>query len=72
MIDGGQLQGLGVLNKRAKDFLDEFLRANTQVSINSNMAISTNWCPSPLSRFKLKFDVAIFTDQAASGVGAII
>ena len=72
MIHGGQLQGLGVLNKRAKDFLDEFLKANTQVSINSNMAISTSWCPSPLSRFKLKFDVAIFTNQAASGVGAII
>ena len=72
MIDGGQLQGLGVLNKRAKDFLDEFLKANTQVSINSNMAILTSWCPSPLSHFKLKFDVAIFTDQAASRVGAII
>lgn len=69
---GGQLQGLGVLNKRARDFLDEFLRANTQLSINSNMASPTNWCPSPLSRFKLNFDVAIFIDQAASGVGAII
>lgn len=29
MIHGGQLQGLGVLNKRARDFLDEFIRAKT-------------------------------------------
>ena len=30
------------------------------------------WCPPPASRFKLNFDVAIFSDYKCSAVGVII
>lgn len=72
VIHSEQLQGLGVLNKRARDFMEEFWRANNQLSINSNMADPTSWCPPPLSRFKLNFDATIFMDQVTSRIGAII
>lgn len=72
MMHGGQLRGPGILKKRARDFLDEFQRANTHLSLNSNMDGSTCWCPPALTHFKLNFDAAIFSNQAASGVGVII
>ncbi|XP_075659072.1 uncharacterized protein LOC142628932 [Castanea sativa] len=37
LTQGKQVQALGVLNKRAKDYMEEFRRAQTRLSINSTI-----------------------------------
>lgn len=72
MIQGKQMQTPEVLNKRAQDFIEEFRRANTQLSLPLTASNPTSWRPPPLSWFKLNFDASIFKELGATGVGAII
>ena len=72
LIQGKQVQALGVLNKRAVDFLEKYRRAQTRLSINSTTQHPCNWRPPPSFRFKLNFDVAIFKEDNTTGIGVII
>ena len=72
LIRGKQVQAPGVLNKRAIDFLEEYRRAQTRLSINSTTQHPCHWRPPPSARFKLNFDTAIFKEDDATGMGAII
>ena len=72
LIRGKQVQASGVLNKRAEDYMEEYRRAQTRLSINSTIQHPCNWRPPPSSRFKLNFDAAIFKEDDAIGMGAII
>lgn len=47
MILGKKLQELGVLNKRAKDLMEEFMLANTQISITLSVSKPMRWNPPP-------------------------
>ncbi|XP_075649789.1 uncharacterized protein LOC142620276 [Castanea sativa] len=72
LIHGKHVQAPGILNKRAADFLEEFRRAKTRLSSNSPTSSLCRWRPPPSSRFKLNLDAAIFKEDDASGMGAII
>lgn len=73
LIQGKQVQAPGVLNKRAEDYMEEYRRAQTRLSISSTIQHPCNWKPPPSSRFKkLNFDAAIFKEVDATGMGAII
>nr|XP_023894814.1 uncharacterized protein LOC112006735 [Quercus suber] len=72
ILHGGKLQSPTQLNKRAFDLLAEFRQAQEQLTIVSRTSTESRWCPPPISRFKLNFDVAIFPDLKCSSLGAII
>ena len=72
MIHGKQLQAPGVLNRRAKDYMEEFRRAQSRLVTRPLSLKPFNWRPPPLNCFKLNFDAVIFKDEEAFGFGAII
>ena len=72
IIHGGVLQAPNLLNKRAEDFLTEFYQAQVHLGTTTTTENENNWQPPLVSKFKLNFDVAVFTDLECSGMGVII
>nr|XP_023915286.1 uncharacterized protein LOC112026812 [Quercus suber] len=72
VVFGGLLQEPGALIGRARCLLAEFVEARTHLAIPESLAHSQRWQPPVGSRYKLNFDVAVFSDISASGVGVII
>ena len=72
MIHGKSVQAPGILNKRAADYVQKYRRAQTQLYSYSPTSSPCRWSPPPSSRFKLNFDAAIFKENDAMGMGAII
>ncbi|XP_030939482.1 uncharacterized protein LOC115964280 [Quercus lobata] len=72
LIHGKQLQEPGILNRRAEDYLAEFRHAHSRLVTTPPSSNLISWRPPPPNRFKLNFDAAIFKEEDASGVGAII
>ena len=72
MIHGKQLQVPGVLNRQAKDYMEEYRSAQSRLATRPLSVNPISWRPPPLNRFKLNLDAAIFKDEEASGFGAII
>ena len=72
IIHGKQMQALGALNRRAKDYMEEFRSTQSRLATHSLRSNQTSWRPLPLTCFKLNFDAAIFKEEEASGFGAII
>ncbi|XP_075674895.1 uncharacterized protein LOC142644101 [Castanea sativa] len=60
------------LNKRAKEFLDKYRKAQVVLTPSNGISGSCVWHAPPAEEFKLNFDVAVFSDQHNSGFGAII
>ena len=69
---GGVLQAPKLLNKRAEDLLAKFHQAQVQLGTASTAENANNWQPPPVSKFKLNFDAAVFTELECSGMGVII
>ena len=72
MVFGSKLKDPKWLNKREKEFLDEFHQAQGQLRIPVSCPSDSVWHPPPDSAFKLNFDVAVFSKLSCSGVGAMI
>ena len=72
MVYGGKLKDPRWLNKRAKEFLEDFHHALGQLRIPAICPSDNVWHPPPESAFKLNFDVVIFSELNCSRVGAMI
>ena len=72
MVYGGKLKDPRWLNKRAKEFLEDFHHALGQLRIPAMRPSDNVWHPPPESAFKLNFDVVIFSELNCSRVGAMI
>ena len=72
MVYGGKLKDPRWLNKRAKEFLEDFHHALGQLRIPVIRPGDNVWHPPPESSFKLNFDAAIFLELNCSRVGAMI
>ena len=67
LVHGKQMLALGVLNKRAEDYMKEFQNAQSRLVTRSPCLNLISWRPPPPNRFKLNFDAAIFKDEEALG-----
>ena len=72
VVFGGKLKDPKWLNKRAKEFLDDFHQAQGQLRIPVICLGDSVWHPPSNSVFKLNFDIAVFSKLSCSGVGAMI
>ena len=72
VVHGGQLKEPGWLNRRAKEFLDEYKKAQDTLMITNTLANRCVWQAPPSEEYKLNFDAAVFLDLQCSGFGAII
>ena len=72
LIHGKRLQELGILNRRAEDYLAEFRLAHSRLATSPPNSNPISWRPPPPNRFKLNFDAAMFKEEDASGFRAII
>lgn len=72
MVYGGKLKDPRWLNKRAKEFLEDFHHALGQLRILVIRPSDNVWHPPPESAFKLNFDVVIFSELNCSRVRAMI
>ena len=72
VVFGGKLKDPKWLNKRAKEFLDEFHQAQGQLRIPVSPPGDSVWHPPLDSSFKLNFDAAVFSELNCLGVGAMI
>ena len=71
-MHGGKLQNPATIIQRARDFLDEFKDAQTQLSASVCIDSVQKWRPPTKLAFKLNFDVAIFANSNSSSTGVII
>ena len=72
MVYGGKLKDPRWLNKRAKEFLEDFHHALGQLRIPVIRPGDNVWHPPPESAFKLNFDAVIFLELNCSRIGAMI
>lgn len=74
MAYGGKVKDPRWLNKRARDFLDEFHQAQEQLQapMSHSSATARVWQPTLDSALKLNFDAAIFSDLNCSRARAVI
>ena len=73
VVHGGRMKDLSSLNKRAKEYVDEFKQAQSNLSVLTQQQQNGDvWQPPSHSEYKLNFDVAIFSGLDKSGFGAII
>ena len=72
VVHDGQLKEPDWLNRRAKEFLNEYRKAQVTLMVTSTPAGSCVWQAPPSEEYKLNFDAAVFLDQQCSGFGAII
>ena len=74
LAHGGKVKDPRWLNKRAREFLDEFhqTREQLQTPMSHSDATTRAWQSPLIPTLKLNFDVAIFSDLNCSGAGAII
>ena len=72
MVHGGQIKNPCWLNRHATDYLDEYRKAQEQLVVSNTTSNGHHWKPPPQTMYKLNFDVAVFTEQQSSGIGAII
>ena len=70
IIHGEVLQAPKLLN--VEDLLAEFHQAQVQLGTASTAENANNWQPPLVSKFKLNFDAAIFTELECLGIGVII
>ena len=61
------------LNKRAKVCLEEFKRAQAQLTVQPRQQPNGEiWQPPPSEAYKLNFDAALFSDLGRTGIGEVI
>ncbi|XP_030930796.1 uncharacterized protein LOC115956614 [Quercus lobata] len=75
MVYGGCIQDPTRLVQRAKDFLQEYRDAQTQLSVQTSsgsMHHQVRWVPPSGSVYKLNVDATVFKGMKASGVGAVV
>ena len=72
VLHGSNLQEPTRLNARAKNYIDEYKGAQTQLEVPVSNGQPQAWQPPEGSVYKLNFDAAVFTDMATSGTGAMI
>ena len=72
VIHGGQLKEPGWLNRRAKECLGEYRKAQVTLMATNIPAGSFVWRAPPSEEYKMNFDAAVFSYQQCSGFGAII
>ena len=73
VVHGGRMKDSSSLNKRAKEYVDEFKQAQSNLSVLTQQQQNGDvWQPPSHSEYKLNFDVAIFSSLDRSGFGAII
>ena len=72
VVHGGQVQDPSVIIRRAKDFLEDFQRSQTRLSVQHRRAHPSTWLPPPTGHFKLHFDAAVFSNPPSTGYGAVI
>lgn len=72
ILHGGVIRDPGKLNQRARDYLEEFWVAQTQLGISGMIASVQAWRPPLGSLYKLKFDVAVFTNTNSTGFRVVI
>lgn len=67
-----QVQDPSIINRRAKDFLEDFRSSQIRLSAQHRSAHPSTWLPPLAGRYKLNFDAAIFSDPPFTGYGAVI
>lgn len=72
VVYGGKLKDPRWLNKRAKEFLEDFHHAQGQLRISVTCPGDNVWHPPPESALKLNFDAAIFSELNCSSVRAMV
>lgn len=72
LLHGGKIQNPTLLNKRARDYLDEFRGTQAQLAVSANSGSVQAWRPPTGSVYKLNFDAAVFASTRTSGVGVVI
>ena len=73
VVHGGKLRDPTSLNKRAEEYLEEYKRSQTQLTVSPTLQLSSEvWQPPPPSAYKLNFDAAVFSGLNRSGFGAIV
>ncbi|KAK9997130.1 hypothetical protein SO802_021816 [Lithocarpus litseifolius] len=73
VVHGGILKDPKCLNKRAEEFIQEFLQAQAQLRVSRIEQISSEvWQPPPPDVYKLNFDAAVFSGLGRTGIGVII
>lgn len=55
----------------ALDYLLEYHEGVVEVLMPS-LSLPVHWCPSPLNRYKINVNGAVFTSQKAVGIGFLI
>ena len=61
------------LNKRAEECIEEFTRAQTQLTVQPRQQPNGEiWQPPPSEAYKLNFDAALFSDLGRTGIGEVI
>ena len=72
IIHGGMLQDPSRLVKRATDVLQEYRGTMELLAIHSSAGLVQKWESPVGSSYKINFDVAVFAEINASGVGVIV
>lgn len=72
IVHGGQIKDPKWLNKRAVDYLEEYRKAQEQLTLPSRTQPRNTSQPPPPLMYKLNFDAAIFAELQCSGFRAII
>ena len=72
MVHGGQVQDPSIINRRAKDFLEDFRSSQIRRLVQHCNAHPSMWLPPPAGRYKLNFDASMFSDPPFTGYGAVI
>ena len=72
VLHGGKIQNPTLLNKRAREYVDEFKGSQAQLAISTNPRLVQVWRPPIGSVYKLNFDAAIFDSTRSSRLGVIV
>jgi len=69
-LHGGKLKDPGWLNKRAMEWLEEFVQVQEQFAVTLPRETGGNvWRPPPHPFFKMNFDAAIFSESEGRDLG---
>ena len=73
VVHGGKLKDPSSLNKRAKEYADEFKQAQVHLAVLTRKQHSGDvWQPPSSTVYKLNFDATIFSGLDRSGYGVVI
>ena len=71
-LHGGKIQNPTLMNKHARDYLNEFRGTQAQLAVSANLGLIQAWRPPTGSVYKLNFNAAVFANTRSSGVGVVI